>query len=116
VIPKSGTTTVTLDAGGFLADVRRAALATDDESKRVEFNFEGGKVVMAARSATAGSSAVVHTATDHRGPDVVISFDPHYLTDARHALTGEVVLSLNGPDKAGVFRRDSVLYLVVPLA
>lgn len=115
VIPKSATTVVTLDAGGFLADVRRAALATDDESKRVEFDFRGGKVVMQARSATAGSAAVTHAAMDQQGPDVVIAFDPAYLTGAREALSGSVALSMNGPEKSAVFRREGGLYLVVPL-
>jgi DNA polymerase-3 subunit beta len=40
-MPKDFATTVTLDAADFHADVRRAALATDDESKRVEFDFRG---------------------------------------------------------------------------
>ncbi len=115
VVPKSQPTTVTLDTASFMADVRRAALATDEESKRVMFAFCPEVVTMDAKGSTVGSSAVRHVPKSHDGPAVTIAFDPHYILDAARAFPAEVSLHLTDGQKSGVFKTDGMLYLVVPL-
>src|SRR5688572_10666927 len=44
VIPKEHAVRVPLTVGPFYSSVRQAAIMTDDESKRVVFTFEKGKL------------------------------------------------------------------------
>ncbi len=114
-IPKEVTTTVMLNGPAFLADVRRAALATDNESKRVEFAF-AKSITMKAHGASVGTSAVRHVPLVFKGKPVTISFDPAYLLDAGKALAGDVTLTLNGPERSAAFKSAGGLYLIVPLS
>ncbi len=116
---KGSTVQIPLPVDGFLARVRQAAIVTDDESKRVDMTFGGGKVAMESRGADTGSSEVELPLPDYDGPDVSIAFDPSYLVEFLRALDGEptVILEMSGGDKPALFRcGDGYVYLVMPLA
>lgn len=115
---KSAAVKVALPVEGFLGRVRQAAIMTDDESKRVEMNFETGKVTMQARGAETGSSVVELPLPEYDGPAVEIAFDPQYVTEFLRALEGEPTVELDMSDggKPALFRcGDSYQYLVMPL-
>lgn len=119
IIPKKMDVRLPVAAADLLARVRQAAIMTDDESKRVDFHFEPGKVTLTARGPETGSSEVVMHLPDYDGPTVDIAFDPAYLTEMLRAIEGEptAVLEMTDGTKPAVFRvGDGYLYLVMPLA
>ena len=119
IIPKKMEVRLPVGVGDFLARVRQAAIMTDDESKRVDFRFEPGKVTLSARGPETGSSEVEMALPEYAGPEVEIAFDPAYLTDMLRAVEGEptVVLEMTDGQKPALFRvGEEYLYLVMPLA
>src|SRR4029077_16240706 len=103
--------------GPFLSAVRQAAIMTDDESKRVIFNFPQKKLTLQARGPEAGRSKV-ELPIDFDGKAMEISFDPKFLVDMLRVLEPDTPLTLELTDSAtpAVFRHEpSYLYVVVPL-
>jgi DNA polymerase-3 subunit beta len=110
---------INLPVESFLSRVRQAAIMTDDESKRVDLNFEKGKITMKARGAETGSSEVVMTLPEYDGDAVTIAFDPQYVVEFLRALEGEpsVLLEMCDGTKPALFQcGDSYKYLVMPLS
>ncbi len=119
IIPKKSTIKVALTPGDFLNRVRQAAIMTDDETKRVEFSFEAGKLTLKAEGSEAGSSEVTLALPDYSGEDISIAFDPQYLVEMLRAIDGETSLTLEmtSGEKPAVFKVGAdYLYLVMPLA
>jgi DNA polymerase-3 subunit beta len=118
IIPKKAMVKVRLDPAAFASRVRQAAIMTDDESKRVDFDFQSGKVTLQARGAETGSSEVELALDGFDGPAVEIAFDPQYLLEMFRAVEGEpsVTLEMTDGQKPAVFRvGDNYLYLVMPM-
>lgn len=118
IIPKKLAIKLTVGVHDLLARVRQAAIMTDDESKRVDFAFEPGRVVLTARGPETGSSEVELPLSEYTGPEVKIAFDPVYLTDMLRAVEGEptATLELTDGSKPAVFKvGDGYTYLVMPL-
>ena len=117
-IPKKMAVKLTLPAAEFFARIRQAAITTDDESKRVDFHFEPGKLTLQARGPETGSSEVEMALPGYDGPEIEIAFDPAYLTEMLRATDGEPTLLLEmteARDRA-IFRiGEHYLYLVVPM-
>lgn len=119
IIPKRSEIRLPIVVADLLARVRQAAVATDDESKRVDFHFEPGKVTLRARGTSRGTSEVVMPLPDYDGPVVEIAFDPAYLIEMLRSIEGEptAVLEMSDGTKPAVFRvGEGYLYLVMPLA
>jgi DNA polymerase-3 subunit beta len=118
IIPKKSAVKIPLDPSAFASRVRQAAIMTDDESKRVDFDFQPGKVTLKARGAETGSSEVQLTLDGFDGPGVEIAFDPQYLSEMFRAVEGEpsITLEMTDNQKPAVFRvGDNYLYLVMPM-
>lgn len=119
IIPKHLAIRLPVSVSELLARVRQAAIMTDEETKRVDFHFESGRVLLSARGPETGSSEVEMLLPDYTGPNVDIAFDPAYLTEMLRAIDGEptAVLEMTDGQKPAVFRvGDLYLYLVMPLA
>lgn len=119
IIPKKPGMSLQIPVPGFLSCVRQAAIMTDDETKRVEFTFETGKVTLKAQGgADNGSGEVMLELPDYKGSKVDIAFNPQYLIDMLRAVENEPTMKLEMTDgqKPAVFRLgDDYLYLVMPL-
>lgn len=119
IIPKKPGVTLNVPTAEFLSRVRQAAIMTDDESKRVEFKFEPGKLTLTAQGgADNGSGEVTMELPDYKGDEVEIAFNPQYLIDMLRAVESEPTLRLEMTDgqKPAVFRLgEDYLYLVMPL-
>lgn len=118
VIPKKATCKVPMVAGEFLSAVRQAAIMTDDESKRISFQFTAGAVTLQAQGATTGKSKVNLKLPDYTGGSVEISFDPAYLTEVLRVVDGGEVLQfdlIDGQKPAVLRSGEDYLYLIVPL-
>lgn len=117
VLPTKASAKIPLTVGSFLGAVRQAAIMTDDESKRVNFNFAKKKLTLTARGAESGRSKV-ELPIDFDGKAVDIGFDPKFLVDMLRVLELDTPLTLEVSDAntPAVFRHDpDYLYVVVPL-
>jgi DNA polymerase-3 subunit beta len=117
VLPAKHGTKLNLTVGPFLSAVRQAAIMTDEESKRVTFNFNKKKLTLQARGAESGRSRV-EMPLDYEGKGIEISFDPKFLVDMLRVLQPDTPLTLELTDATtpAVFRHDpSYLYVIVPL-
>lgn len=118
IVPKKMAVKLPISAPEFLARIRQAAIMAEGDSKRVDFHFEPGKVVLTARGQEAGSSEVEMELVGYEGPVVDIAFDPTYVTEMLRAIEGEptVVLEMTDGQKPAVFRvGEQYLYLVMPM-
>lgn len=117
VFPKKQTVKVPLTVGPFYSAVRQAAIMTDEESKRVIFEFAKKKLTLQARGAESGRSKV-ELPIEFDGKDVKISFDAHFVTDMLRVLPADATLSLELVDAASpaLFKHGSdYQYVVMPL-
>lgn len=117
VLPAKHNVKVPLTVGPFHAAIRQAAIMTDEESKRVVFNFAKKKLTLQARGAETGRSKV-EMPLDYDGKGLEISFDPKFLGDMLRVLEPDQALTLEMTDGSSpaVFRADAhYLYVVVPL-
>jgi DNA polymerase-3 subunit beta len=90
---------------------------TDDESKKVVFNFAKQKLTLQARGAETGRSKV-ELPLDYDGKAVDICFDPHYVTDMLRVLEPDAPLTLELVDgnTPALFRYGTdYSYVVMPL-
>jgi DNA polymerase-3 subunit beta len=118
VFPKKQTVKVPLVVGPLYAAVRQAAIMTDDDSKKVVFNFGKNKLTMQARGAQTGRSKV-ELPTEYDGKAVDIAFDPKFLTEMLRVLAAEdaLVLELTDSNSVALFRcGDKYSYIVMPLS
>jgi DNA polymerase III subunit beta len=118
VVPKKANAKIPIVVGEFLSAVRQAAIMTDDESKRIAFQFTSGKLTLEAQGSTTGHSKVEMKLDGYDGPKIDIFFDPMYITDMLRVMDPAEVLQLDLVDgqKPAVFRcGPDYLYLVVPL-
>ncbi|OWK45396.1 DNA polymerase III subunit beta [Fimbriiglobus ruber] len=119
IIPKKLDVKLPVAVADLLARVRQAAIMVDEETKRVDFHFEPGKVTLTARGQDVGSSEVTMALPDYQGAEVDIAFDPSYLVEMLRAIEGEptAVLEMTDGTRPALFRvGESYLYLVMPLA
>lgn len=117
VLPQHLPVKLPLTVGPFMAAVRQAAIMTDDESKRVVFQFGKKKLTLQARGAESGRSKV-EIPIEYDGKALEISFDPKYVLDMLRILEPDTVLTLELKDSStpAVFRQEpNYLYVVVPL-
>lgn len=117
IIPKKAAAKIPLPVEGFLSAVRQAKIMTDEDSKRVAFQFAPGKLTLQAQGATTGRSKV-DMPLDYNGSALTINFDPDFVIDMLKVLDpGEVIqLDLVDAAKPALFRAgDDYLYLVMPL-
>ncbi|MBY0524994.1 MAG: DNA polymerase III subunit beta [Gemmataceae bacterium] len=117
VFPKKTTVKVPLTVGPFLSAVRQAAIMTDEESKRVIFEFAKKKLTLKARGAESGRSKV-ELPLDYDGKDVTINFDAHYVSDMLRVLPADAALTLELVDGStpALFKHGTdYSYVVMPL-
>jgi DNA polymerase-3 subunit beta len=117
VLPQKAGVKVPLTVGPFQTAVRQAAIMTDEESKRVVFNFAKKKLTLQARGAEAGRSRV-ELPIDYEGKAVEISFDPKFLTEMLRVLEPDTAMTLemNDGKTPAMFRIEpDYQYVVVPL-
>ena len=117
VIPQKHTHRVPLTVGPFLVAIRQAAIMTDEESKRVRFQFAKKKLTLRAQGAESGQSRV-ELPIEYDGKGLEISFDPKFLVDMLRVLEPDMplILDMNDNISPALFRYEpNYLYVVVPL-
>lgn len=117
ILPKTASLKLLLSAGAFLSGVRQAAIMSDDETKKLNFHLDPGKIVLQAQAALGGKSKV-EMAVDYDGPSISTSFNPGFLVDMLKTMPPETELQmeLNDPARPVLFRMGgNYIYLVMPL-
>lgn len=116
IIPKKPTSKFQIPRGEFAAAVKLAGGMADNETRRVDFNFDGGAVEMVAKS-TLGASDVKLELPGYISGRLEIAFNPAYLLDCLRVCAGET-LSVETTDgqRPAVFRDGAdYLHLIMPL-
>ena len=116
VIPKETKTNTQLNRQDFLSAIKRISLLTSQENQTVKLDFTKGRVLVSSRSPNLGE-AKEELEAEVLGEDLAIGFNPNYLTDILKNLdVDQISLSLTGPDKPGLFKKnDEYLYVVMPM-
>ena len=118
VIPTSSKVQMDLVVGPFLSAVRQAQIVTSEESRGVDFNFQGGTLVLSGRAAEAGQSRV-ELPISYDGPELSITLDPRYISDFLKVLDPEKVITMELKDAesaAVCVTDDGYGYVIMPLA
>jgi DNA polymerase-3 subunit beta len=117
VIPKKSTIQVELPIELFHSAVRQAAIMTDDESRRVAFQFAKDKLTLQAQGPMSGRSKV-EVPLVYKDKPLDINFNPAYLTDMLKTLStdAELHLEMTSSTSPALFRSGpNYTYLVMPL-
>ena len=115
---RAGTVKIDFTVGPLYSAVRQAAIATSEESRGIDFSFEGGTLVLSGRAAEVGQSRV-ELPISYDGPAVAISLDPRYVSDFLKVLDPEKVVNveLKDSESAAVYSTDDGYgYVIMPLA
>jgi DNA polymerase-3 subunit beta len=118
VIPKSHEIAVELMAGQFHSVVRQAQIVTNEESRGVDFTFGDGLLVLTSQAADVGTSRV-EMPISYTGPNLVIRFDPRFISDFLKVLAPEtqVNFKLSTDEDPGVLStEDGYTYVIMPLS
>ena len=118
VIPKKNTVRAGLSVAAFHAAVRQAAIMTDNESKRVTFQFTPERLTLQAQASASGRSKIELPIAEYEGAPVSINFNPDYLNDFLKVLAPDAPLELHMTDgtKPALFKSgEQYSYLVMPL-
>lgn len=119
VFPKR-TDAVRVDAvaGMLYSVVRQAQIATNEESRGVDFTFHDGRLVLSGRAANVGQSRV-ELPLAYDGPSLKVTLDPRYVGDFLKVLdpSSNVTLDLEEGEGAVVLStQDGYGYVVMPLS
>lgn len=118
VIPRSHSVSIDLIAGTFHSVVRQAMIVTNEESRGVDFSFSDGSVVLVSQAADVGTSRI-ELPISYSGEELVIRFDPRFISDFLKVLPAEmqVSLKLSTDEDPGVLTtEDGYTYVIMPLA
>jgi DNA polymerase-3 subunit beta len=117
VMPKKRTVRIELQAAPFQAAVRQAAIMTDNDSRRVTFQFTTGRLTLESQGVGTGRSKI-EMPLDYKGNPIQINFNPEYLIDVLKILPPDASLTLDLIDggNPALFRQgENYAYLVMPL-
>jgi DNA polymerase-3 subunit beta len=118
VFPKKQVAKIPLTVGPFYAAIRQAAIMTDEESKKVVFQFAKKKLTVQASGSETGRSKI-EMPLDYDGKAMEIKFDPRFLTDMLRVLEPDAALTLELVDgtSPALFRDGAdYSYVVMPLS
>ncbi|MCM8781497.1 MAG: DNA polymerase III subunit beta [Candidatus Omnitrophica bacterium] len=115
VVPQKSDARMKVDREQFLMAVRRAALLSTPDYQAVKLEVFKNKVVLSKSTPDVGESREELPAT-YLGKELVIGFNPNYITDVLKNLDEEEVeFELTDAEKPAVLRRDGYIYIVLPM-
>lgn len=118
VLPSNLPICIDLLAGPFHSVVRQSQIVTSDESRGVDFEFDGGLLTLKSRAADVGESKV-QIPVDYSGEKLAIMFDPRFVSEFLRVLDPESTVQLwliGGEDPAVFSSGEQYRYVIMPLA
>lgn len=115
VVPPVSENKMKVSREQFLLAVRRAALLSTPDYQAVKLEVFKNKLVVSKSTPDVGESREEIPA-EYKGKELIIGFNPTYLTDALKNLQNESIeLELTDSEKPGVIRIDGYVYIVLPM-
>ena len=115
VIPAAAESKIKINREQFLLAIRRAALLSTPDYQAVKFEVFKNKLVLSKSTPDVGESRE-EVAMEYSGKELLIGFNPNYLSDVLKNLEGEIVeLEISGSEKPGVIRAEGYVYIVLPM-
>jgi len=115
VIPPVSGNKMGISRDQFLLAVKRAALLSTPDYQAVKLEFFKDRLVVSKSTPDIGESRE-EVAVDYHGKEMVIGFNPVYLSDVLKNLSDErIELELTDSDKPAVIRVNGYLYIVLPM-
>jgi DNA polymerase-3 subunit beta len=115
VIPGVAENKINIVRNQFLLATKRAALLSTPDYQAVKLEVFKNKLVISKSTPDVGEFHE-ELAVDYQGKELIIGFNPVYLTDVLKNLTEETVnLELIDADKPGVIRISGYVYIVLPM-
>jgi len=115
VVPPVSENKMGINRGEFLLAVKRAALLSTPDYQAVKLEVFKDRLVISKSTPDIGESRE-EVAVDYRGKELVIGFNPGYLSDVLKNLANErIELELTDSDKPAVIRVEGYLYIVLPM-
>jgi len=115
VIPAAAESKIKINREQFLLAIRRAALLSTPDYQAVKFEVFKNKLVLSKSTPDVGESRE-EVAMEYSGKELLIGFNPNYLSDVLKNLEGEIVeLEISGSEKPGVIRDEGYVYIVLPM-
>lgn len=115
VIPQVCEHKVRVNREQFLLAIRRAALLVTPDYQAVKFEVFKNKLVVSKSTPDVGESRE-EVPLDYKGKEMVIGFNPNYLSDVLKNLSDEVIdFELSDSEKPGVIRVNGYVYIVLPM-
>ena len=115
VIPANNPHKARIDRLLFMAALRRASLLTTTDYQAVRLELFKNKMVVSKSTPDLGESRE-ELAMEYQGKEMVIGFNPFYITEAlKNLKVPDVVLEFNEPDKPVLLRQEDYMYIVLPM-
>jgi len=115
VIPPVSEHKVKVDREEFLLAVKRASLLSTPDYQAVKLEVFKDKIVVSKSTPDIGESRE-EVKVEYKSKEMVIGFNPAYLTDVLKNLTNEQVeFELTDSEKPGVIRVEGYVYIVLPM-
>ncbi|MEW6101314.1 MAG: DNA polymerase III subunit beta [Candidatus Omnitrophota bacterium] len=115
VIPAASEHKFKIDRSQFLLAVKRASLLATPDYQAVKLEIFKNKLVLSKSTPDIGESRE-EVPIEYQGKEMVIGFNPAYLTDVLKNLTEETVeFEVTDSEKPGVLRINGYIYIVLPM-
>ncbi|HOE36985.1 MAG TPA: DNA polymerase III subunit beta [Kiritimatiellia bacterium] len=116
VIPQTSNQRIDLEREVFLSAIRRTSQLVIDVVSGVKLTFSKNQLEILAQAPEVGEARET-MAVKYKGPEISISFNPHFLMDPLKVLTDdEVQLHLTDDTSPGVIRSTvNFIYVLMPI-
>lgn len=122
VIPQNCPNTLTVDRGMIIGALRRVSIFATAASDVIKFHIDENKVVLSSQDTDFSTSAEETVPCQYQGTPMLIGFQASFLLDILNNISsGEVVLELTDPSRAGIFKPsedeegNSLIMLLMPI-
>lgn len=118
VFPTQHEARVEIKTGELLRAVQQSMIVTNEASRRVDFNFAPGALMLLTSAADVGDSRL-EVPINYDGPLIQIAFDPRYVVDALQTIdeNSTIFVDLINTKQPALFHTDdNYNYVVMPLS
>ncbi|MDD4294719.1 MAG: DNA polymerase III subunit beta [Candidatus Omnitrophica bacterium] len=114
-IPTESNETLSINRADFMGSLKRAALLTTPEYQGVKLDIKKDKVIVSKSTPQMGDIKET-IKCEYQGNGITIGFNPVFLIDVMKNIEEESVkIMFYGADKPAVLKKDSYIYLVLPM-
>lgn len=115
-IPKETDNKMRINREQFISAIKRASLLTTPESQAIKLQLQKNRLTISKTTPEIGETKE-EIATQYKGEDFLIGFNPTYLLDVLKSIDGEeLAIEFTGSEKPGVVRIEgNYIYIILPM-